>query len=77
MCQHASAYVSIRQHTSAYVSKGHVVARGYVVRRVLRIRQHTSAYVSIRQAYVSISGRVSLVTYVSIRQHTSAYVSIS
>jgi len=36
----ASAYVSIRQHTSAYVS----------------LRQHTSAYVSIRQltsAYVS------------------------
>ncbi len=49
LCQHTSAYasirtytayVSIRQHTSAYVS----------------IRQHTSAYVSIRQhtsAYIS------------------------
>jgi hypothetical protein len=39
--QHTSEYVSIRQYTSAYVSK---------------IRQHTSAYVSIRQhtsAYLS------------------------
>jgi hypothetical protein len=33
MCQHTSAYASIRQHTSACVS----------------IRQHTSAYASIRQ----------------------------
>ncbi len=33
--QHTSAYVSIRQHTSAYVTLAHV-----------SIRQHTSAYVS-------------------------------
>ncbi len=33
MCQHTSAFVSIRQHTSAYAS----------------IRQHTSGHVSIRQ----------------------------
>jgi hypothetical protein len=55
--QHTSADVSIRQHTSAYVSR----------------RQHTSAYVSIRQhtsAYVSIRQHTS--AFVSIRQHTSA-----
>jgi hypothetical protein len=46
--QHTSAYVSTRQHTSAYVST----------------RQHTSAYVSIRQHTSA---------YASIRQHTSAY----
>jgi hypothetical protein len=57
--QHTSAYVSIRQHTSAYA----VLSRPRPVRFRLgaeeggRIRQHTSAYVSIRQ-------------------HTSAYVSI-
>jgi hypothetical protein len=68
--QHTSAYVSIRQ-PSAYVSiRQHTSA--YV-----SIRQHTSAYVSIRQhtsAYVSIRQHTS--AYVSIRQHTSAYVSI-
>ncbi len=61
--KHASAYVSIRQHTSAYA---------YV-----SIRQHTSAYVSIRQhtsAYVLALGRS---RPGSIRQHTSAYVSIA
>jgi hypothetical protein len=71
--------VSIREHTSAYVSTS-------------RIRQHTSAYVSIRQqtsAYVPkplfttephrrglCSPRPRAPAYVSIRQHTSAYVSI-
>jgi hypothetical protein len=39
-----SAYVSIRQHTSAYVSIKALVRLG-----MLGIRQHTSAYVSIRQ----------------------------
>ena len=59
--QHTSACVQIRQHTSKYVS----------------IRQHTSAYVQIRQhmpAYLRIRQQTS--AYVSIRQHTSAYVSI-
>jgi hypothetical protein len=48
----ASAYVSIRQHTSAYVEI--LDAQPPLC---IRIRQHTSAYVSIRQhtsAYVSI-----------------------
>jgi hypothetical protein len=41
-CAHTSAYVSIRQHTSAYVKR---MPRT----RPARIRQHTSAYASIRQ----------------------------
>jgi hypothetical protein len=49
-----SAYVSIRQYTSAYVSEQRERAvRGSAY---VSIRQHTSAYVSIRQhtsAYVS------------------------
>jgi hypothetical protein len=79
------AYVSIRQHTSAYISTRV---------RQRRIRRHTltgtwrlhaltcrntSEYVSIRQhtsAYVSIRQHASAYAYVSIRQHTSAYVSI-
>jgi hypothetical protein len=80
---HTSAYVSIRQHTSAYVSS--VDAAG--TRQCLVQHLHTSAYVSIRQhtsAYVSISqlsrsGReVSSVPCPApvCRQHTSAYVSI-
>jgi hypothetical protein len=40
VCAHTTAYVSIRQHTSAYVSKG--MACGFVC-------AHTTAYVSIRQ----------------------------
>ncbi len=73
------AYVSIRQHTSAYVRRrrrgssfGCLHTSAYI-----SIRQHTSAYVSIRQhtsAYVSIRQHTS--AYVSMRQHTSAYVSI-
>jgi hypothetical protein len=61
---HTSAYVCIRQHTSAYVSVGAVALAG----ERESIRLHTSAYVSIRQrtsAYVSVRH--------SIRQHTSAY----
>ena len=66
------AYVSIRQHTSAYVRAGAGAGEEGVGRCT-----HTSAYVSIRQhtsAYVSIRQHAS--AYVSIRQHTSAYVSI-
>jgi hypothetical protein len=86
-CEGVSAYVSIRQHTSAYVS----IRSAYVSIR-------TSAYVSMRQiclpqceepperaprrasirqhtsAYASIRQHAS--AYASIRQHTSAYVSI-
>jgi hypothetical protein len=80
-------HVSIRQHTSAYVSKRqhtvclHTVSACVSIRHTsacVSIRQHnTSAYVSIRQhtsACVSIRQHTS--AYVSIRQHTSAYVSI-
>jgi hypothetical protein len=59
------AYVSIRQHTSAYA---------YVC---MRIRSRPLVHVTAvhgRQACVSIRQHTS--AYVSIRQHTSAYVSI-
>jgi hypothetical protein len=72
--QQSSVFVSIHQHTSAYVSL-HVCdlqhglfndacAEGAAY--VSIPRYHTSAYVSIRQHTSA---------YVSIRQHTSAYVS--
>ncbi len=78
-----SAYVSIRQHTSAYVAVERLDQRTLGLRPLCRcLRLYTEppggsisaicACASIRQhtaAYVSIS-------YVSIRQHTSAYVSI-
>jgi hypothetical protein len=67
--QHASAYVSIRQHTGRQGAPVLNTTAAYV-----SIRQHTSAYFSIRQhtlAYVSIRQHTS--AYVSIRQHTSAY----
>ncbi len=77
--QHTSAYVSIRQHTSA----ASLTLSGLLSRMRLRplnrsptcIRHHASAYV-IRQhtsAHVSICQHTS--AYVSIRQHTSACVS--
>ena len=55
ICQHTSAYVSIRQHISAR-------SGSYYTHRYVRIRQHThtSAYARIRQrtsAYVSIRQR--------------------
>jgi hypothetical protein len=51
------AYVSVRQHTSAYVSiRQALVAAAAVARELVvepeayvSVRQHTSAYVSIRQ----------------------------
>ncbi len=77
-----SAYVSIRQHTSAYVSTpgGAVVADDAELLKAfgkesrvpfdhltyVSIRQHTSAYGSIRQHTAA---------YGSIRQHTAAYES--
>jgi hypothetical protein len=63
---HTSAYVSTRQHTSAYASIVPDLTEDRLA-TTYRIRQHTSAYVSIRQHTSA---------YVSIRQHTSAYVSI-
>jgi hypothetical protein len=85
-----SLFVSIRQHTPAYVSRS---SSQSVVRHLLKvgIRLHTTSYVSIRQhasTYVSrrssqsashllkVSIRHHTSAYVSIRQHTSAYVSI-
>jgi hypothetical protein len=51
--EHMSAYVSIRQHTSADVSIRHLSLQhcGYTLHpfRSRVSRQHTSAYVSIRQ----------------------------
>jgi hypothetical protein len=72
-----AAYVSIRQHTSAY---GAGVPVHIHLAPACSTRQHTSAYVSIRQhtsAYVSIRRRCPG-TYPlgSCMQHTSAYVSI-
>jgi hypothetical protein len=74
----SSAYGSIRQHTSAYVS---ICQLHYQRSPLLCIRQHTSAYASIRQhmpaGYVSIrSMRQHTSAYASIRQHTPAYVNI-
>jgi hypothetical protein len=62
-----SAYVSTRQHTSAYVGEARMVK---VAARPMsgspKKRQHTPAYASIRQhtsAYVSIPGRSSGAVY--------------
>jgi hypothetical protein len=53
---YASAYVSLRQLTSAYVTPSAAEEMGYVLWRdvtdtsaYVSIRQHTSAYVSIHQ----------------------------
>ncbi len=56
-----SAYVSIRQHTSAYVSISWGQADAI---------QHTSAYVSIRQHTTAYVIRQHTSAYVSIRQHS-------
>ena len=65
----ATAYVGIRQHTSAYVSKR-------VHQR--RIRQHTLTGTWRLHALTHVSIRQHTSAYVSIRQHThtSAYVPI-
>ncbi len=70
-------YVSMRQHTSAYVSIRRTSHKTCTPFASASIRPHTSAYVSIRQhtsAYVSIRQHTS--AYVSIRLHMPAYVSI-
>ena len=65
----ATAYVGIRQHTSAYVSKRV---------RQRRIRQHTLTGTWRLHALTHVSIRQHTSAYVSIRQHThtSAYVPI-
>ncbi len=87
-----SAYVSTRQHTSAYVQPGYSRFISGVLEEqpleVLRtyadvsIRQHTPAYVSMRML-ASWKGsswkclaRMLTPAYVSTRPHTPAYVSI-
>jgi hypothetical protein len=74
-----SINVSIRQHTSAYVSihqhRQHTSARHAAAptSAYVSIRPHTSAYVSPTRCGTNVSIRQH--TYnVSIRQHTSAYV---
>jgi pantothenate kinase len=90
---YVTAYVSIRQHTSAYVSiveaptcspETYDSSLLLLLPAYVSIRQHTSAYVSIRQhtsAYVRTPpyshSCLNMSAYVSIRQHTSAYVSIT
>jgi len=63
-----TAYVRIRQHTSAYVcmSATHSLCSLQHTSAYVRIRQHTSAYVRIRPHTSAC---------VSIRQHTSACMS--
>jgi hypothetical protein len=81
---HTSAFVSIRQHTSAYVRGA--AACPTTRRRCtcsICIRQYTSAVVSIRQHTSEERRRVQQrivavpvrYAYVSIRQHTPAYAS--
>jgi hypothetical protein len=79
-----SAYVIIRQHTSAASSRESIgsnpigpLLESQHTSAYVSIRQHTSAYVSIRQhASACVSIRQHTSAYVSMRQHTSAYVSI-
>jgi hypothetical protein len=62
-CPARGSSVSIRQHTSAYVS-------------ICSICQHTSAYAensSVLHAAPPVSMRLLQSSYVSIRHHTSAY----
>jgi hypothetical protein len=94
-CQHMSAYVtayvSIRQHTSAYVSirlpqeLAHTLELGgpfrmptiLIISILLKSCQHTSAHVSTRQdTSACVSIRQHTSAHVSMRQHASAYVSI-
>ena len=56
--QHTSTYVSVRQHTSAYVS---AVLQEHRPPELPQHLQHTSAYVSIRQRLVHASAHVSAV----------------
>jgi hypothetical protein len=73
------AYVSIRQHTSAYVSIRQLFKRVLVQLHRCRhracIRQHTSAYVSVRQhtsAFQTLACAAASVPASCL--HTSAYV---
>ena len=63
----ASAHVSIRQHTSAYVRPKHLLLR----RQTRRTFCLSTRVTSNMSAYASICQHTS--AYASIRQHTSAY----
>ena len=83
-CQHKSAYVSIRQHTStSSTCRQHCVPSVAWATCLRCLRElYLSAHVSIRQhtsAYVSMSGMgelPALALVVSIRQHAPAHASI-
>jgi hypothetical protein len=63
------AFVSIRQHSSAYVSIRHTHTHTHT-----RARAHTHTQMTTADIRYAIRRRAS--AYVSIRQHTSAYASI-
>jgi hypothetical protein len=65
--QHASAYVSIRQHTQRHVLYLWLCREGSAC---VSIRQHASAYAAPRTVCLALQRRLSM------RQHTLAYVSI-
>jgi hypothetical protein len=80
-CQNTSAYVSIRQHTSAYVDDGRAFRlyrplpdRLRYMPEYVSICQHTSAYVDDGRAfrlYRPLPDRLRYMPeYISIRQHT-------
>jgi hypothetical protein len=86
LCQHTSAYVSMRQQLSAYVSTpvvpAHLLLELHYFMHTSDIRQHTSAYVSIRQ-HTSACLPFPLhllfelnyfMRTLAIRQHTSAFL---
>ncbi len=71
ICQHMSAYVSIRLEYEDILFHTLSDLAAYV-----SIRQHTSAYAWSTRIYC-LALSVILAAYVSVRQRTSAYVSIS
>ena len=70
-CHAKSSYVTIRQHTSAYVSIQHTSAHSLETAAQVSIRQRTPAYVCIRLHTSAYSIRLYTSAYVCI-QHTSA-----
>jgi hypothetical protein len=82
----AYEYVSIRQHTPAYVSiRQLLVVVDELLHASVCIRQHTPAYASMRQLLVVVDELLHASVcigqhtpaYASIRQHTSAYVFVA
>jgi hypothetical protein len=69
------SYVSIRRHTSAYISCSDKNATSCSRKSYVSIRQRTSAYVSIRQLKRQRQKR-HVMLQTAIRRHTFAYVGI-